>query len=294
MYLIVGANGYLGHYMIKNILELTNENILAFDLNPPEDEKRENIEWIKGDITSIEDVEALNQRVRDENSLNIIYLAAYHHPDKVQENPKLAWNINIISLAKFLNIVENVNCLFYASTDTVYGEGSRDVKFKEADKTNPVNLYGVHKATAETLVNAYGYNVVRYPFLIGPSIVPHKKHFYDIIAETISRGETMDMFVDSYRSSLDFNQAAGLLIRLMESYRPDMKKIINIAGDQCLSKYDVGVMIAEKIGVDTGLIKPIATVSDNEIFVAKRSQTALLDNSYLKKYLSCESVLIQI
>ena len=51
MYVVVGANGYLGSYVVKNILEKTNENVLAlarhFDLW--EDEKR--VEWKHCDIS---------------------------------------------------------------------------------------------------------------------------------------------------------------------------------------------------------------------------------------------------
>jgi len=294
MYLIIGANGFLGHYMIKNILSYTKDDILAFDLNPPSEETESRLKWIKGDITNPDSIEKLNLRIQKERKCKVIYLAAYHHPDKVEENPKLAWHINITSLSRFLNTMDNIQCLFYASTDTVYGEGDVSFKFKEDSNTNPVNLYGVHKATAECLVNAYGYNVVRYPFLIGPSLVPYKKHFYDVIVDAITNGNTMDMFEDSYRSSLDFNQAAGLLIRLMEQYDSKMSQVINVAGDQCLSKYDVGIRIAEKLSLDSKLINPIQSSDNDKIFIAKRSKTALLDNTLIKEILSIDEIKLKM
>ena len=92
MYLVVGANGFLGSYLIKNILEMTNESVLAADLNCPA-ETRERVEWIKCDITSDDDVAALREKTKTE-SLKILFLAAYHHPDAVLKNPRIAWKIN--------------------------------------------------------------------------------------------------------------------------------------------------------------------------------------------------------
>lgn len=290
MYAIIGANGYLGAYMIKHILKSTNENILAVDrfLGTSDNER---ICWTYCDITNPEDVTKLNDTYfADQKGLRIIYLAAYHHPDMVAKNPRIAWDTNITALSRFLNTVENVKCLFYPSTDSVYGESYDDHRFVETDPLNPVNLYGRHKCVAETLVTAYGYNVVRYPFLIAPSMVPGRKHFYDVIAETIQEGKEMEMFSDSYRSTLSFDTVAELTVKLMETYSEDYPKILNVCGDDALSKYDVGLMIADKLGVSRDLIKPISIGGTSGIFEAKRASSTLMDNTRLKHTLHLDEV----
>lgn len=294
MYVIVGANGFLGAYMRQAIRKLTQEDILALDVNIDRNDSDKKTKWLSCDITKQEDVRQVYAVLKQSSGHKVIYLAAYHHPDSVEKNPRLAWNVNVTALSDFMNTIEDVKCFFYPSTDSVYGEGGSSYHFKESDGLNPVNRYGRQKAAAECLVNAYGYNVVRFPFLIAPSLLAYKKHFYDRIAETILQGGKMEMFADSMRSSLDFGTVAELVIQLMEHYTEQMPKILNVSGDDDLSKYDIGRMIARKLHVSEELIVPISADHSEGIFEARRAKSTLLDNTELKKYLGLEEIKIQI
>ena len=292
MYLIIGASGYLGRYCIKNILENTNDKILAtYTKNPPvfEDSR---VEWITLDVCDVEALKALSLRV-DENT-KIIYLAAYHHPDKVEENPELAWNINIVALANAVNIFHNAKCLYYASTDTVYGEGSKNKKFVETDPYASVNLYGRHKALAEQICLTRGFNVVRFPFIFGPSLVEGRPHFFDNIKADLEAGKTVEMFSDSYRSTLSFNQCAYYLVALIEKFGACPEKIVNIAGDDVMSKFDAAVALADKYGLDKSLIKPVSITQNTGIFKAKRAASGTLDNSKLKSLLHIKEIHLEV
>lgn len=285
MYIVIGARGFLGSYVVKSILDTTAEDVLATARNVDGFSSNKRIKWVACDITKEKDVLSLNEEyLRSCQSNKIIYLAAYHHPDEVEKHPRLAWDTNVTSLSRFLNIAENVSRFFYPSTDSVYGNSKDGHRFVETDALAPVNRYGRQKCAAEALVTAYGYNVVRFPFLIAPSLVPGKKHFYDVIADNLAAGKPMEMFVDSYRSALDFGQAAELMVRLME-LPETAPAITNICGDEDLSKYDIGLRIADKLGVSRELVKPISITDGNGIFQAKRAASTIMDNSLLKKTL---------
>lgn len=290
MYLVVGANGFLGSYMLKNILDLTDERIIAVARNIDEVTRDLRIEWVSCDIADWKNVDCLLEKVNGYKDINVIFLAAYHNPDLVEKDPRKAWNINITSLSYFINKLENVRCFFYPSTDSVYGDSIDSYHYKEEDALNPVNTYGRQKVTAESVVTGYGYNVVRYPFLIAPSLSPVKKHFYDVIAENITNGKSMEMFKDSFRSSMSFDTAAALLIRVMENYTPDTPKILNICGDDALSKYEVGLMIAKKLGVSDELIVPVSSDETGGIFEASRAKSTLMDNTKLKELLGLKEI----
>ena len=293
MYLIVGASGFVGSYAIREILEKTTDRILATDKNIEGQKNTERIEWIPCDITVHEDLCKLNERLKKEEPVKIVYLAAYHNPDLVLANPHIAWNINITALSDFINTVENVKCLFYSSTEMVYKPGEMNVFFKEDTEKKPINAYGRHKMVAEQLVMGYGYNVVRFPFMIGPSILPGKKHFYDVIVETIQNGKTIEMFEDNFKTALDFATAVQTLIALMEKYTEEMPKVLNIAGDEVLSKYDIGIKIADKYGCSRDLIVPISMQNDTKIFTEKRANCTLLDNTAVKEALGIEELKLQ-
>lgn len=293
MYLVVGASGYLGRYCIKNILENTSENILAtYSENETPTYRNDRLEWVKLDVCNISDIETISKRV-DENT-KIIYLAAFHHPDKVEEFPELAWQINIIALANAINLFGKAKCFYYSSTDTVYGEGSKDKKFIETDAYAPVNLYGKHKALAEQICLTKGFNVVRFPFIFGSSLVEGRPHFFDNIKADLESGKVVEMFSDSYRSTLSFDQCAYYLVKIIEKFGSCSEKIINIAGDDVMSKYDAAVVLADKYGLDKSLIKPISVNSTNGIFKAKRAASGTLDNSKLKSLLGIKEIHLEV
>lgn len=288
-FLIVGANGFLGSYFVK-ILKKCNHKIVATALNVEGLQNDAVITWIKCNVTCEQEVDALLCHMEPLAPYHVIYLAACHHPDVVEKNKKLAWDINITALSSFLNKADGAASLYYASTDTVYGEGSETYAFREEDALHPVNTYGKHKALAEKMVTAYGHHVVRLPFLIGTSLSPRKKHFYDIIHETIAAGKPLEMFADSYRSTLSFRQAAELVADLAQLEQSRVPQILNVAADDALSKYEVGIKIAEKHGIDPKLVVPISIQKAQGIFEVPRAATTLIDNTKLKEVLGLSSI----
>jgi len=287
MYSIIGANGYLGSYIRKVILEETSEDLICVCRNVPE-EKDKRVRWISCDISDRVQTDKLIDELKKEEDLKIVYLAAYHNPDLVEQNRKLAWDINVTSLSYFLNEAEFASSIYYASTDSVYGESIDFYHFKEDDPLKPVNYYGHNKCAAEALFVHKGRNVVRFPFLISPSLAG-KPHFYDRIVGSLRNDEPFEMYDDSYRSSLSFENAARLLIMLME--KGDDHPIVNVCGDEDLSKYDVGLLVAEREGLNKDLIVPVKM---GEIivegFITKRATSTLMDNSLLKQILGLDYV----
>ena len=294
MYLIVGAKGFLGSYLIKNILSMTKEEIIATDMALPEKEDNPRVKWVRCDVSNKDDIRELNGMCSGSENLRVFYLAAYHHPDQVLQNPRIAWNINITALSEFLNTMENIKVLYYPSTEVVYGQGRDGYRFKESDELHPANRYGEHKTVAERMVNVAGYNVIRFPVLMGPSLVKGKKHFYDEIVGTVQSGGSMEMFEDQKRTMIDFDTASEMLIKLSETPKAQEYPIVNIAGDEALSKYELGLRIVRKHGLDESKIRPISMDADNKIFTAKRAKETLLDNSLVKKILNLNELKIKV
>lgn len=293
MYLIIGGSGFLGRYVIKNVLELTGEEIIAtYNASQVPADAPSRLTWHSLDICDTMALQDLRAKLPE--TVKVIYLAAYHQPDKVEEHPQLAWQINIVALANAINIFDQASCFYYSSTDTVYGEGSKTLLFTEDSPLQPVNLYGRHKVLAEQITIAHGGNVVRFPFIIGPSLVEGRKHFFDIIREELSQGRTMEMFMDSYRSTLDFNQCAKLLVQLVEQYGSKAPKVVNISGDDVLSKYEVACLMADKYQLNRGLIRPVSLGDNQTIFRAKRAKSAILDNSLLKRLLRLSTIKLEV
>ena len=294
MYLVVGANGFLGAYVVQTILEQMDEPILATARSLKQVVAYgSRVTWKSLDVTDVRSVRQLADSLCGEDaSLKILYFAAYHHPDEVAKHPQLAWHINVTCLSYFLNFFPEA-MMFYPSTEMVYGESMGDVPLAEEAALRPVNLYGEQKAVAEAVVRGAHHHVVRFPVLMGPSLLRHKKHFYDVIVEHLAQGQPIDMFQDTKKSMLDFRTAAHLLVKLTRLPKEKIPHILNISGDEALSKYEVGLRIAEKHHADAALIHPIRQEEDRTIFQMKRPQQTILDNRKVKELLGLSSITMQ-
>ena len=71
-YMIVGANGFVGSYMIKNILEKTDKKILALDCDISGKSSTDRLEWIKCDITNKNDIELVNSKSNIYKNIKIL------------------------------------------------------------------------------------------------------------------------------------------------------------------------------------------------------------------------------
>ena len=136
---------------------------------------------------------------------------------------------------------------------------------------------------------AYRHNVIHYPLLIGTNLTK-KKHFYDVIVDDLKASKKVEAFCDSYRSSIDFNSASLYCLQLIEKFDEENIGAVNICSDAALSKEDVILQIAKKHGFSADNVVPISAQKMNNIFVAKRANSTLMNNSKMKKLLSLTSV----
>lgn len=288
MYIIIGGSGFLGRYIVKNIINFTNEKIIATYTRQLPQLSADSLQWLKCDVQKIDDIQFLNSA--SESNAKVVYLASYASPDFCEKNPDKAWDLNVTGLSNFVNKFKKAACLYYASTDVVYGESLPNTKFNESSLLNPSNIYGVQKVAAEQIVLANGYNVFRLPLMMGPSLIEGKKHFFDHIYESLSNARPIEMFADSYRSTLSFDQCAKFLIALIEKFGACEKKIVNFASDNALSKYELALKIADYYNLNKELIKGISIQNSDNIFSAKRAAITEMDNNLLKSLLKLKYI----
>lgn len=293
MYVLVGGTGYFGAYMIQAVLENTNENILALGRNVENRNNSDRIKWLKCDVTKEHDIEEA-VKCFDAEENKIIYMAASLNIDWVEEHPNEAWKINVTGLELFIEKIKEkkIKSFIYTSTDSVFS--GRKEKYTEESLICPTCWYGRQKVSAEYLVWANGYNVLRFPFLIAPSLVSNKNHFYDYIVGELSAGREIEMFSDYIRTAIDFKTASEITIQIVESSKP-IPSLLNVSADEPLSKYDIGLRIAKRIGADEKLVVPVTMEQGIENqFSHGRSQTVILDNSKVKEFLGIKEIIISL
>ncbi len=283
MICIVGADGFFGSYLQKHILSLSSdEHIIALNHSAPVFPASTNKTDILFELHDAHSAKKAAELISSYDNIKIIFLASVHNPDIVKKDPQRAEYINTVCYENFLKSISgaDVKKLIYASSDTVYGESIDGYVFTEKDTPSPINIYGKQKLLAEEITKEYGFSIARYSYMCSPSITPRKKHFFDFIVQKLQNGEEISMLTDWVRPALSYKTAAEITYNFL--MKDINESTVNICSDSALSKYDIGLLIAELTGADKKLVIP-ATKKELGIFSEKRADKIFMSNSLSKE-----------
>lgn len=163
-YLITGAKGFIGAWIVKNLLERGDEPWL-FDLDSTSHRleaiiRRDllaRLHFVRGDVT---DFGALERAIREHGITHVIHLAALQVPGCAAD-PRRGAEVNVLGT---LNVFEaarrsegQVSRIIYASSAAVFGpEEFYDLKtVPEGAALLPGTHYGVFKQTNEGNARVY-------------------------------------------------------------------------------------------------------------------------------------------
>ena len=163
-FLVTGAQGCIGSWVIKNLLELEHD-VIAFDIDDHPvrlsllltTKQLEKIRFVRGDIN---DLELIKELIHKRSVSHIIHLAGLMTP-ACKADPILGAKVNILGTLTIFEAAKafkgRVRCLAYASSGAVMGP---DEKYEshpirdEAPRT-PATLYGVFKTANEDCARIY-------------------------------------------------------------------------------------------------------------------------------------------
>lgn len=292
MIVIIGC-GILGRHLLQEMPQ-TEERVLAvtYQSRFPAHLQQNHTNHLQCDIRSAEDLHRLRTFCGNEK-LTVFYLAAQHNIDAVFSDPESARKINVDGLQNFLSCGLNIDKLFFASTDCVYGNNSALFpEFPEDAPLCPVNEYGRQKIEAENLIRKFGFTVTRLPFMFGPSL-GEKQNFYDVCLQKLKNGETIQMIDGMRRSVISFRIAAQLLWRLSDTQTPPAETL-NVCGDRGYSKFEVGCLLADKIGCPRTLVQKVPQQENGRFFSDQRAESACMSNAKLKQLLHIQDIPLEV
>ncbi|MFI6231108.1 SDR family oxidoreductase [Micromonospora echinospora] len=144
--------------------------------------------------------------------------------------------------------------LVHVSSDAVFS--GREVDYDETALPDPVYRYGAAKAAAETAVRAITPTaaVVRTSLILGDGDGGHET----LTKELLSGRAQGVLFTDQIRKPVHVDDLADALLELATN---DYQGILNVAGPDAVSRYDLGVLVARREGLDPALI-PAGTIAD--------------------------------
>jgi UDP-glucose 4-epimerase len=172
--LVTGGNGFIGSYVIKNLLE-KGEEVVCFDrVDPPPLMSRlvdlARMRFIRGDV---QDLANLCHVVAEERISRIVHAAAVLTPVS-QKDPLTASRVNIGGTLHILEAARRFKIarVVFCSSVTAYG-AIKVPKQPEEYPKNPVSTYGVTKLACELFGIRYAedfavdFVALRFPMIYG-------------------------------------------------------------------------------------------------------------------------------
>jgi len=229
--LVIGGSGFIGSHVVDKLIE-NDFDVKVFDVKTPH---RKDVEFIKGDITSLK---RLNAAMNDVEY--VYHIAALSNINKVVEKPLKAVDLNIMSTAKVLEAARNskVRRVIFASSYFVdSGKG---------------HLYTTTKAASEMLCKDY-YKLYGLPFTIlryGTAYGPRSRG-EDVISIAVSKALSRQTFVihGDGNQSRNFiyvdDLAEGSVAALKDSAE---NKTYNLEGLQQITVKEVAETVKKLVG----------------------------------------------
>lgn len=253
--LITGANGFLGYYLVEQLL-VKNISVIATGRGPCRlPFSTENFQYEEMDFTdpfSIHDVfEKVNPDV-------VVHAGAMSKPDECEQNQMQAYLVNVEGTVQLLiNAAEIKSFFVFVSTDFVF-DGKRGM-YSENDTPEPVNYYGRTKLEAEEAVKEYEYDwaIARTILVYGKNHSGHA-NLLKTIKEKLEKKEEYSVVDDQLRTPTYVEDLARGIIAIIEK---KAKGVFHLSGKDVLTLYQMAIKTAEQLSLDKSLLKKVTAAS---------------------------------
>ncbi len=235
--LITGSLGQIGSELSQEIGQRYGyDQIIATDIrNPRADDITLNCDYFFLDVT---DFRQLHEFFKEHKVSTIYHLAAILSAT-AEENPQVAWKVNISGLYNVLEIAREYNCrLFLPSSIGAFGPTTPKKNTPQDTVQRPITIYGVTKVSGELLCDYYSKRFgidtrgLRYPGIISYKTLPGGgttdyavEIYYAAVQQKhytcyIKSGTYLDMIYmpDAIRAAVDLMEANPAKLTHRNSY----------------------------------------------------------------------------
>lgn len=234
--LVIGACGQLGTELTTGLRsKYGNSQVVASDIHPDKEGSQDG----PFEVLDAMDFDAIKQVV-EKHQIDTIYHLAAILSAKGEQNPPMAWNLNMTSLLNVLNLAKEKNHIkvFWPSSIAVFGPTTPKDQTPQDCVMDPNTVYGISKLAGERWCDyyheKYGVDVrsVRYPGLIGAKTLPGggtTDYAVDIFYKVL-QGEPYECFLaedcslpmmymdDAVKATIDIVEADADSIKIRSSY----------------------------------------------------------------------------
>ncbi len=187
----------------------------------------------------------------------VIHCAALALLEACEADPVLAGQLNTELPRKLAATVARGGArLVHVSTDAVF-DGQRG-GYTEQDEPNPLSVYAKTKLEGERAVAEVDPSaIIARVNLFGWSLTG-RRSLGEFFFNNLAAGNPVKGFTDVFFCPLLANDLGLILIRMLEK---GLGGLYHVVSSDCLSKYDFGVAVARRFGLDEGLITPTSVIA---------------------------------
>jgi len=209
----------------------------------------------------------------------IVLTAAYTDVDGCEENPQLAFRVNVEGAKNAAHAAKQEDAtLIYISTDCVFN-GQNNIPYREEDKVDPISVYGRTKLEGERAVQAEleKYVIIRTVWLYGDA----DKGFVQAVLKAIEQKTSLKVVTDktgALTSVVDLSMAICEIARRILDGQYDFTKgkILHITNGGVCTWLEIAQFIIKELNVDCEMI---TTTLAEFPFKAQRPKYSALDNT---------------
>jgi len=271
--LITGASGLLGANLVLTA-QKEHEVIAVYHRHPI---ALEGVQSVSADLCQPGRAKEVFDRIQPDW---VIHCAADTSIDELEGDPERAFRMNRDMAGNVAKAAKETGAkLVHISTDAVFD--GREGPYREGDPTEPVNVYGRSKLAGEQAVQAvYPEALIIRTNIFGWNAQP-KSSLAEWFINNLMEGIPCKGFVDVYFNPLLVNQLWVILNSLM---RLDLGGVFHLGSDQCISKYEFGVRLAESFDLNKELISAVEIETGS--LRAPRPKNTCLDCSKIRKVIN--------
>lgn len=264
--LIVGGSSLLGKYLTKTKPTWVTNLSCTWYAN--------HIDGYQLDISVKSQVGYILQTTKPDLVINC---AAIGSVDFAQDNYKAVYDTNVIGLENLIKESYKAR-LIHISSNAVYG-GDKP-PYTEDSVQKPVNLYGRIKHLSEQSLMIHPDWVIIRPYMLYGWPYPYGRgNWVKMIVEKLQNNEQINLVNDVYWQPTYVEDVAQAIWQLALNSNP--KQSYNVAANNSMTLFELGLIIADIWGLDVSLIKAIK--SSDLVGVAPRPKNTRYDLTKIEK-----------